>query len=53
MTKLDYFWASNDDWCHWTEYGELVVNDDAPAEAKESYERYLKQRDEATKRGSI
>ena len=53
MTKLDYFWASQKEWWHRLPNGEKVLNYDAPAEAKESYERYLKQLDEATKRGSI
>jgi hypothetical protein len=42
MRKLDFFWASNADWWHW-EGLKRVLNDDAPPEAKESYQNYLKQ----------
>ena len=45
MTQLDYYWASKKEWRHWD--GEkLVVNDDAPEDAKKSYEHYLKQKQE-------
>lgn len=53
MTKLDYYWQSNDDWYHMTETCEFVINDDAPEEAKKSYQNYLKQKKEARKRGSL
>ena len=45
MKKIDLFWQSNRDW--W-EYKDHVptVREDAPPEAKESYERYLKQTSE-------
>ena len=45
MTKnIDLYWKSNKDWYHWDEEVEgYVINDDAPEEAKESYERYLEQ----------
>lgn len=46
--KLDLFWQSNPEWWHAEGY-ELVVNDDAPLEAKKSYERYLKQMKKYTK----
>ena len=52
MTKFDYFWRSNPEWVKY-ENRKFVLKDDAPKEAKESYERYLKQREEATKRGTI
>lgn len=42
MRKLDLYWMSNRDW--W-ELVDLVptLKEDAPSEAKASYERYLKQ----------
>lgn len=43
MRKLEYYWMSNKEWYHLTENMHFVVNDDAPKEAKESYERYLKE----------
>lgn len=46
MTKLDYYWASNKEWYHLNEYMRFVVNDDAPEEAKKSYQNYLKQKRE-------
>ena len=42
MTKMDYYWASNKDWYERKD-GVRVIKDTAPKEAKESYERYLKQ----------
>lgn len=53
MTKLDYYWLSNKEWSHRMPNGERVINDDAPKEAKESYERYLQQSKEAAKRGTL
>lgn len=43
MTKLDYYWASNKEWYHLNENMQFVVNDDAPDEAKRSYQNYLRQ----------
>jgi hypothetical protein len=43
MTKLDYYWASKKEWYHLNENMCFVVNDDAPEEAKKSYQNYLKQ----------
>lgn len=43
MTKLDYYWASNKSWYHLDSNMQFVVNDDAPEEAKKSYNNYLKQ----------
>lgn len=55
MTRLDFSWA--EDRNHWHFEGDdppiRVVNDDAPQEVKESYERYLKQVKEAKKRGTL
>lgn len=42
MKKLDLFWKTNRDWWEYRN-GVPVLKDNAPAEAKESYERYLKQ----------
>ena len=42
MKKIDLFWQSNEDWWE-IKNGIFVVKDDAPAEAKESYARYLEQ----------
>lgn len=45
MKIIDLFWQSNDDW--WEIRNHMIVlKDDAPQEAKESYERYLKQTEE-------
>ena len=44
MRKYDYHWMSNKDWYHMKDNGVCVVNDDAPAEAKESYANYLEQK---------
>ena len=45
MTKLDFYWRSNKEWYHYEEF-EPVINEDAPPEAQESYQRYLKQLEE-------
>ena len=42
MTTLDFYWQSNKDWYH-LEGFDVVLNDDAPQEAKDSYEHYLQQ----------
>ena len=42
MVKLDMYWASKKEWRHF-EGNRLVVNEDAPKEAQESYKRFLKQ----------
>lgn len=42
MTKLDFYWQSNQEWYHW-EKMQPVLNDDAPDEAKESYKHYQEQ----------
>ena len=43
MTKLDFYWKSNKEWYHLNDNMRFVVNDDAPDEAKKSYQNYLKQ----------
>ena len=53
MTKLDYFWMTNEDWYHITDTCDFVLNDDAPEEAKKSYQNYLKELKEASERGSL
>lgn len=52
MTKLDYSWAEDKQYWHF-ENGAPVIHENAPKEVKESYERYLKQREEARKRGTL
>ena len=42
MRKIDLYWKSNRDW--WEYKGLIpIIKDNAPPEAKASYERYLKQ----------
>lgn len=43
MTRLDMFWHSNKDWYIVEKDFEFKIKEDAPQEAKESFERYLKQ----------
>lgn len=50
--KLNLFWKSNPEWWH-VEGNNLVVNDDAPVEAKRSYKKYLKQIKKYTKNKRI
>ncbi len=42
MTKLDLYWATNPKWYTW-KGTKRVIRQDAPAVAKESYQRYLRQ----------
>ena len=42
MVSLEHYWMRNDEWIHY-ENGRLVLNDDAPEEAKERYRTYLNQ----------
>jgi hypothetical protein len=44
------YWASNPDWWDYNEKGEAVVRDDAPQEAKDSYDYYMKRTDGGKKR---
>lgn len=46
MMKKDLFWMTNPDWWEYNEYGDEILRDDAPEEAKKSYKIYLKQLDE-------
>jgi hypothetical protein len=53
MTVLkEKYWCSNDSWWH-IENMIPVINKDAPKEAQESYKRYLKEVQEAEKRGVL
>jgi hypothetical protein len=42
MVKIESYWHSNQEWFHFDAQG-LVLNDDAPEEAKRSYKIYLNQ----------
>lgn len=44
MKILDFFWMSNKNWYHMNENYVYVINEDAPEEAKKSYENYLRQK---------
>lgn len=44
MRKLDYYWMSKEEWYHMNENCVFVLNDDAPEEARKSYENYLRQK---------
>ncbi len=52
MTRLDFSWADDKRYWHF-ENKIVVIHDDAPKEIKEAYERYLKQCEEAQKRGTL
>lgn len=43
MHKYDTFWRSNPDWWYFKN-GIFALRDDAPEEAKISYENYMKQK---------
>ena len=45
MTRLENYWMSNEDWVDFSKE-DVCVKDDAPEEAKRSYEKYLKQIEE-------
>ena len=54
MTKLDFYWKSNKSWYHRDDVTlSCVINDDAPEEAKKSYQNYLEQLKEASKKGTL
>lgn len=52
MTRLDFSWSKDRSYWHF-ENGSVVIHDDALKEVKESYERYLKQKEAAIKRGTL
>lgn len=43
MKKIDLFWKSNRDWWEYDKDYVPIMKESAPLEAKESYNRYLKQ----------
>ena len=43
MKKLDYYWASNPDWCYRDENYVERLKPNAPKEAQDSYKHYLEQ----------
>lgn len=45
MTRLENYWMSNKDWVDFSKE-DVCVKEDAPEEAKKSYEIYLKQVEE-------
>ena len=54
MTKLDFYWKSNKDWYYRDSITmQCVIKDDAPEEAKKSYQNYLKELKEAAERGTL
>lgn len=53
MTKLENYWQTKEEWYDLDEEGEPVIRDDAPEAAKESFKTFLKQRDDALKRGAL
>ena len=46
MKKYDLFWMTNKEWFSIKENGTFVLNDNAPQEAKISYQHYLAQRNQ-------
>lgn len=52
MTRLDFSWANDRKYVQ-IKNGEVTITEDAPKEVKEAYERYLKQVEEARKRGTL
>lgn len=49
MVVLDLYWMRNENWIHYVN-GRVVLNDDAPEEAKKSYRTYLNQLDAIDRR---
>ena len=43
MRKLDLYWTDNPDWWYRDENGVRHIKEDAPEDAKKSYEHYLEQ----------
>ena len=54
MIKLSdelIYWKTNEDWYHFdSDTGGLVVNDDAPQKAKDSYNKYRQKIEEICRR---
>lgn len=53
MTKLDCYWATNKNWYYINENCDFVIREDAPEEAKKSFEHYLQQLEEKSKTGAL
>lgn len=53
MTKLDFYWSTNKAWYHIDENCDFVIHDDAPEEAKKSFENYKRQLKEKAKTGAL
>lgn len=54
MTKfLNTYWQTNKEWYDLDENLDVYVKDDTPEEAKESFKRFLKEKEQAEKRYSI
>lgn len=43
MTRLDLYWAKNNEWFKFNEDGTVSLTPEAPPEAVESFENYKKQ----------
>lgn len=43
MTKYDYYWCSNLDWVYFDNKKGMMIREDAPPEAQESYRIYRQQ----------
>ena len=43
MTRLDLYWATNNEWFKFNEDGTAYLTPEAPPEAVESFENYKKQ----------
>ena len=50
MTKNDIYWKTNREWWYYDENLSPVLKENAPLEAKRSYENYLKQIKEENER---
>lgn len=54
MTILDHRWMADKKWVVYdNEKGEIRLHEDAPEELQESYRNYLRQLEEAAKRGTL
>ena len=42
MIAYDLYWKSNDDWWEFDKNFDYVIKEDAPKEAKQSYENYVR-----------
>ncbi len=53
MTRLDFGWSKDKRYWHYDDDLNVIIHADAPKEVKDSYERYLKQKEAAAKRGTL